>query len=56
MRICLSVRVNALVERSRSGRDAHVWIFFSEAIQTAKVQSPFALKNNNVTCPMLNVQ
>ena len=36
--ICLSVGIEALVERSRSGRGAHVWIFFSEAIQAAKVR------------------
>lgn len=31
--ICLSLGIDALVECSRSGHGAHVWIFFNEAIQ-----------------------
>lgn len=31
-RICLQNGIPALVERSRSGRGAHVWLFFEEAI------------------------
>lgn len=37
-KICRSVGIDALVERSISGHAAHVWIFFSEAIQAAKVR------------------
>lgn len=37
-RICEINGIDALVERFRSGRGAHVWVFFSEAIQASKVR------------------
>lgn len=37
-RICELNGIDALVERSRSGRGAHLWIFFSEAIQAGKAR------------------
>lgn len=37
-RICEVNGIDALVERSRSGRGAHVWIFFCEAVQASKAR------------------
>lgn len=31
-RICMNLNVDAVVERSRSGRGAHLWIFFKEMV------------------------
>lgn len=36
--ICALSGIDALVERSRSGKGAHVWIFFSEAVSAKKAR------------------
>ena len=36
--MCTVLGVDALVERSRSGRGAHIWIFFSDPIQASKAR------------------
>ncbi len=38
-RICRHLRIPCLVERSRSGRGAHVWLLFSEAIPASLARS-----------------
>lgn len=49
-RICSLASIDVLVERSRSGRGAHLWIFFKNAIP-ASMQNVTAscLKSQNVT-------
>lgn len=37
-KVCALAMVDALVERSRSGKGAHLWIFFKEAIPAAKAR------------------
>ncbi|MGM9748726.1 MAG: TOTE conflict system archaeo-eukaryotic primase domain-containing protein, partial [Candidatus Cryptobacteroides sp.] len=36
--ICRMCGIDCLVERSRSGHGAHIWIFFSEAIPAEKAR------------------
>ena len=38
-RICKEANIDALTERSRSGRGAHIWIFFKTAIPAATARS-----------------
>ena len=38
-RICKNANIDALTERSRSGRGAHIWIFFKTAIPAATARS-----------------
>lgn len=38
-RICKDANIDALTERSRSGRGAHIWIFFKTAIPAATARS-----------------
>ncbi len=37
--ICAKNGIHPLVERSRSGRGAHIWLFFDKAISAAKVRN-----------------
>ncbi|MFU8925692.1 TOTE conflict system archaeo-eukaryotic primase domain-containing protein [Acinetobacter puyangensis] len=37
-KVCSSLHIPFLVERSRSGNGAHIWIFFSESIQAQKAR------------------
>lgn len=38
MKICAACHIDCLVERSRSGKGAHLWIFFSDAVPAAKAR------------------